>query len=110
LVALQERISQRLNARADVMTRGSLHPRARALIESSAVRVSKRVRDLKLRLEDIVEALDGIEQTLAGVDFEMFARSWSTQRAIERGLEIVSEASQRIGPSGSSDAERWRLI
>lgn len=70
----------------------------------------KRVRDPKRRLEDIVEALDGIEQTLAGVDFEMFARSWSTQRAIERELEIVSEARQRIGPSGSSDAERWRSI
>jgi predicted nucleotidyltransferase len=39
LVALQDRISQLLNARADVMSRGSLHPRARASIEGSAVRV-----------------------------------------------------------------------
>jgi len=39
LVALQERISQLLNARADVMSRGSLHPRARASIEGSAVQV-----------------------------------------------------------------------
>jgi len=39
LVALQERISQLLKTRADVMSRGSLHPRARASIEDSAVRV-----------------------------------------------------------------------
>jgi predicted nucleotidyltransferase len=39
LVALQERISQLLDARADVMSRGSLHPRARESIEQSAVRV-----------------------------------------------------------------------
>jgi len=54
------------------------------------------VRDPKLRLDDIAAALDGIEQTLAGVDFEMFEQSWSTQRAIERGLEIISEASRGI--------------
>jgi predicted nucleotidyltransferase len=39
LVALQQRISHLLDARADVMSRGSLHPRARASIERSAVRV-----------------------------------------------------------------------
>jgi uncharacterized protein len=39
LVALQERISQLLDARADVMSRGSLHPRVRSSIEGSAVQV-----------------------------------------------------------------------
>ncbi len=43
-----------------------------------------------------MDAIDGIEQTLAGADFDMFQRSWSMQRAIERGLEIVSEASRGI--------------
>jgi uncharacterized protein with HEPN domain len=54
------------------------------------------VRDPKLRLEDIVEAIDGIDQTLACADFEMFQHSWSMQRAVERGLEIISEASRGI--------------
>jgi uncharacterized protein with HEPN domain len=54
------------------------------------------VRDRKLRLEDIAEAIDGIDQTLAGADFQTFASSWSMQRAIERGLEIVSEASRGV--------------
>lgn len=54
------------------------------------------MRDPKLRLGDIVEALEGIEHTLAGADFEAFQRSWSMQRAIERGLEIISEASRGV--------------
>jgi predicted nucleotidyltransferase len=39
LVALQERISGLLGARADVMSRGGIHPRLRTAIEDSAVRV-----------------------------------------------------------------------
>ena len=39
LVALQERIADLLHIRADVMSRGSLHPRLRSSIEGSAVRV-----------------------------------------------------------------------
>ena len=39
LVALQDRITELLDARADVMSRGSIHPRIRSSIESSAVRV-----------------------------------------------------------------------
>lgn len=39
LIALQARISQLLGARADVMSRGSLHPRVRTSIEGSAVQV-----------------------------------------------------------------------
>lgn len=39
LVALQSQISQLLNARADVMSRGSIHPRLRSSIEQSAVQV-----------------------------------------------------------------------
>jgi uncharacterized protein with HEPN domain len=53
------------------------------------------VRDPTLRLEDIVEAIGGIEQTLAGADFEMFQGSWSMQRAVERGLEIISDVERR---------------
>jgi uncharacterized protein with HEPN domain len=54
------------------------------------------MRDAKVRLEDIAEALAGIEHTLADVDLESFGQSWQMQRAIERGLEIISEASRGI--------------
>ena len=39
LVALQDRISDLLRARADVMSRGSIHPSLRQSIEGSAVQV-----------------------------------------------------------------------
>jgi predicted nucleotidyltransferase len=39
LVALKDRISALLHAPADVMSRGSIHPRLRQSIETSAVRV-----------------------------------------------------------------------
>ncbi len=70
------------------------------------------MRDPKLRLEDMMEAIDGIEQTLAGADFDLFERSWSMQRAIERGLEIVSEASRGIdGEAKARFADvRWDQI
>lgn len=39
LVALQDRISGLLHARADVMSRGSIHPQLRQSIEGSALQV-----------------------------------------------------------------------
>jgi len=39
LVALQDRIAELLHMRADVMSRGSIHPRLRASIEGSAFQV-----------------------------------------------------------------------
>lgn len=42
------------------------------------------------------EAIDGVEATLSGVTFETFAGSWQLQRAVERGLEIISEASRSL--------------
>ena len=39
LVALQDRVSNLLHARTDIMSRGSIHPRLRSSIEGSAVQV-----------------------------------------------------------------------
>lgn len=39
LVALNDRIAELLHARADVMSRGSIHPRLRPSIESAALQV-----------------------------------------------------------------------
>jgi len=47
-------------------------------------------------LADIAEAIAGIEATIDGESLETFALSWTTQRAVERGLEIVSEASRGL--------------
>ncbi len=44
----------------------------------------------------MAEAISGIYQTLEGVDLDNFSNSWALQRAVERGLEIISEASRGL--------------
>jgi uncharacterized protein with HEPN domain len=61
---------------------------------------------------DIRDAIGGIQQVVAGVAFDGFAKSWGMQRAVERGLEIISEPadmslatsrrSLRVFPGGRS--------
>jgi uncharacterized protein with HEPN domain len=53
-------------------------------------------RSIVLRLVDIREAISGIQDVTAGVAFEGFANNWGMQRAVERGLEIISEASRHV--------------
>ncbi|MGL5138451.1 MAG: HepT-like ribonuclease domain-containing protein [Beijerinckiaceae bacterium] len=44
------------------------------------------------------DAIKGIETTTQGISFETFASSWMIQRAVERGLEIISEATRHVPP------------
>jgi len=54
------------------------------------------VRSIEARLADILDAISGIRQMLAGHDFDSFMSTWHLQKATERGLEIISEASRHI--------------
>ncbi len=47
-------------------------------------------------LEDILEAIAGIESAVAGKDYEDFQDDWLTRHGVERGIEIISEASRHI--------------
>ena len=53
-------------------------------------------RAIILRLSDIGDTIAGIESVVGRADFEAFAESWGMQRAVERGLEIISEASRHV--------------
>jgi hypothetical protein len=53
-------------------------------------------RSILLRLSDIRTAIIGIQDLTAGVTLDGFANSWAMQRAVERGLEIISEASRHV--------------
>ena len=53
-------------------------------------------RSVGLRLHDIVEAIEGIEMTTAGMTFAQYQQSWQVRRAVERGIEIISEASWHV--------------
>lgn len=61
---------------------------------------------------DIVEAIDMIEQFVAGMEFEGFRTNPMVVAAVERKIQIISEAAIRLG----DEAERrcpdqpWRDI
>jgi uncharacterized protein with HEPN domain len=69
-------------------------------------------RSHKPYLTDIIDAIEGIQETLVGVTFAEFERTWHLRRATERGLEIISEASRQL-PKEMKDAEPnvpWQKI
>lgn len=56
-------------------------------------------RDYHVVAGEILDALAGIEKAIAGKSFAQYASDWTTRRAVERGLEIVSEASRHLPPA-----------
>ena len=48
------------------------------------------------RLTDIVEAIERIELALRGITLDAFELSWEKRWLVERGVEIVSEASRHL--------------
>jgi uncharacterized protein with HEPN domain len=70
------------------------------------------VRSLVLCLTDIVEAIERIRQVLRGVSIEAFEDDWERQWLIERGVEIISEASRHLTPEmkGRHPEIPWQKI
>jgi uncharacterized protein with HEPN domain len=63
-------------------------------------------------LSDIRDAIAGIQNVTTCVAFAAFANSWVMQRAVERGLEIISEASRHVpdGLKALAPNIPWRQI
>jgi uncharacterized protein with HEPN domain len=55
-------------------------------------------RSLIPRLTDIIEAIERIRAVLGDMPLDVFEKNWQRQRQwlVERGVEIVSEASRRL--------------
>jgi uncharacterized protein with HEPN domain len=53
-------------------------------------------RSVRIRLEDIIEAIEGAEEILNDRDFDGYRQSFGTRKGIERCVEIISEASRHI--------------
>jgi uncharacterized protein with HEPN domain len=53
-------------------------------------------RSLIPRLTDIIEAIERVNGVLAGVSLETFEDDWQRQWLVERGVEIISEASRHL--------------
>jgi uncharacterized protein with HEPN domain len=54
------------------------------------------VPSLAPRLTDILEAIEHIRGEMAGVMIDAFEADWRKRWLVERGVEIISEASRRL--------------
>jgi uncharacterized protein with HEPN domain len=53
-------------------------------------------RSLIPRLTDVVEAIERIHGVLENISLEAFETDWQRQWIVERGIEIISEASRHL--------------
>ncbi|MGH6679688.1 MAG: HepT-like ribonuclease domain-containing protein [Bradyrhizobium sp.] len=49
-----------------------------------------------LRIHDMLESIRGIEKALGGKSYRDYQRSWVLRSAVERGIEVISEASRNL--------------
>lgn len=54
-------------------------------------------RDNSTHLRDILEAIDHVESFLSGVDFKSYQADVKTKSAVERQMQIITEAAARLG-------------
>jgi uncharacterized protein with HEPN domain len=53
-------------------------------------------RKIRPVLQEMREAIDGIETALAGKTFIDFQQDWLLRHGVQRGIEIISEASRHL--------------
>ena len=53
-------------------------------------------RSWRVRIEDILEAMDNIEDYVAGLESDAFRADRKTVDAVERNLEIIGEATANL--------------
>lgn len=44
----------------------------------------------------ILDAIEGIESSVAGKTLEQYANDWLLKHGVQRGIEIISEATRRV--------------
>lgn len=68
------------------------------------------MRDIKLYLRDIIEAIESIEKFVEGMEFEDFKNDDKTSSAVIRKFEVIGEATKNIPDSikGSYTTVPWR--
>jgi uncharacterized protein with HEPN domain len=69
-------------------------------------------RDFRLYLDDILEAIERIQEYTQSMDYSLFAEDRKTQDAVARNLEIIGEAAGKLPESVKSAAPgtEWRKI
>jgi uncharacterized protein with HEPN domain len=69
-------------------------------------------RSSLLRIHDMMEAIEGIDQAIKGKSYRDYQRSWVLRSAVERGIEVISEASRHLARELKSHHKdvRWADI
>lgn len=69
-------------------------------------------RRLSVILDEITNAVEGIEAATAGKQLEDFSQDWLLKHGIERGLEIISEASRHLPDEllGQAPEIPWKQV
>lgn len=57
-------------------------------------------RDARTHLRDIQESIDLIETFLKDMDFKTYQTDFKTKSAVERQMQIITEAAIRLGDDG----------
>ena len=96
LMEVKEQAARILGRKTDIMTRDSIHKVLRARRSLRAASVLMAERSPAARLTDMVEAIDLIRDEMAGVTLDAFQPDMRKRWLIERGIEIISEASRRL--------------
>ena len=112
LVDIKQLLEARLGLVVDVTTRDSLHPMLRGRhseFRGSRVLMSRKTAPV---LDEMIKAIDGIEAAVAGKTFAEFQGDWLLKHGVQRGLEIISEASRRLPADMKAPhpAIRWPAI
>lgn len=55
--------------------------------------MARKVRPV---LDEILKAITGIEAVIVGKTFDDFEREWLLRHGVQRGIEIISEASRHL--------------
>ncbi len=65
-----------------------------------------------LRIHDMLESIRGIEKAVSRKSYRDYERSWLLRSAVERGIEVISEASRHLSRDLKSQhkAVRWKDI
>jgi uncharacterized protein with HEPN domain len=58
--------------------------------------MSKKERNWKLFIMDMLESINKIEKYIEGLNYEQFIRDEKTKDAVVRNLEIIGEAANQI--------------
>jgi uncharacterized protein with HEPN domain len=53
-------------------------------------------REFRHALDDMLAAIDGIQCATAGKDLADYAGDWLLKHGVQRGIEIISEASRAV--------------